>query len=383
MAWTSRSRYVQQAIRHKEIREGKILIVDDEDASLRALGKLLRRSGYTSLAFTSDPRTVGDLFDEFNPDLVLLDLHMPHMDGFDVMEVVWPKIGEDDYVPILVLTADQDPRSRSRALSAGAKDFLEKPFEIDEVLLRIKNLIETRFLYLRLQDHNQDLERKVRDRTRALEETQAEILRRLARACEYRDDVTGHHAERVGLLAALVAREIGLSEEVVRLMRFAAPLHDVGKIGIPDAILMKAGKLTPAEFEVMKSHTNIGARILSGGRFPLLEIAREIALTHHERWDGSGYAGLKGESIPLVGRIVAVADVFDTLTHERPYKRASTLTRAVEIIESERGAHFDPVVVDAFLAVVEGGHIWELQLLEEGPMTALEGPGLGGVAFSA
>ena len=374
---------MQQAIRHKEIKEGKILIVDDDDASLRALGKLLRRSGYTSLALTSDSRTVSDLFDQFNPDLVWLDLHMPYMDGFDVMDMMWPKIRADDYVPILVLTADQDPRSRARALSAGAKDFLGKPFEIDEVLLRIKNLIETRFLYQRLQHHNEDLERKVQRRGGGVGGTQAGILGRRARACEERDDVTGHHAERVGLLAALVAREIGLSEEVVRLMRFAAPLHDIGKIGIPDAILMKAGKLTPAEFEVMKSHTHIGARMLSGGRFPLLEIAREIALTHHERWDGNGYAGVKGESIPLVGRIVAVADVFDTLTHERPYKRASTLAQAVRIIEEERGAHFDPVVVDAFLAVVEGGHIWELQLLEERPIMTLEGPDSGGVAFSA
>lgn len=375
---------MQQAIAPRDVRDGRILIVDDDDASLRYLGKLLRRDGYTSLAFTSDPRTVADLFDQFNPDLLLLDLHMPHMDGFDVMDVVWPKISADDYVPILVLTGDRSPKSRSRALSAGAKDFLEKPFEINEVLLRIKNLMETRFLYRRLQHQNGNLEQKVRERTRALEETQAEILRRLARACEYRDDVTGRHAERVGLLSALVAREMGLSDEVVRLMRFAAPLHDVGKIGIPDAILMKSGPLTAAEFEVMKSHTHIGARILSGGRFPLLEIAREIALSHHERWDGKGYAGLKGEAIPLVGRIVAVADVFDSLTHERPYKRASSMIEAVDIIESERGAHFDPVVVDAFMAVVEGSRMWELQLLEDEPMAlGFDGPGSGGESYPA
>jgi len=356
---------VHRGISQQELREGRILIVDDEDANLRALGKLLRRGGYSRMAFTSDPRTALDIFSRFEPDLVLLDLHMPFMDGFQVMRALQPRIPPGEYVPILILTADRDPETRERALSAGAKDFVAKPFELNEVMLRIKNLLETRMLYKRLQNQNEALEEKVRERTRELEETQSEILRRLALAADYRDDVTGHHAERVGILSALIAQELGLSNEVVQLIRWAAPLHDVGKIGIPDAILMKAGPLTPVEFEVMKSHTQIGARILSGGRFPLLELAREIALTHHEWWDGNGYAGLSGESIPLVGRIVAVADTFDCITHERPYKRACTLEEAVHEIEAGRGTQFDPRVVDAFMAVVDSGRIWELRLLED------------------
>ena len=189
-------------------------------------------------------------------------------------------------------------------------------------------------------------------RTRALAEAQVEILRRLALAAEYRDDVTGHHAERVGVLSALISDAMGLEPEVVRLIRRAAPLHDVGKIGIPDAILMKPGPLSSAEFEVMKTHTTIGGRILSGSSFEVLQVARTIALSHHERWDGDGYTpGLAGEAIPLVGRIVAVADVFDSLCHERPYKPARPAREAIDIISHSSGTAFDPTVADAFLSV--------------------------------
>jgi putative two-component system response regulator len=197
------------------------------------------------------------------------------------------------------------------------------------------------------------LEAKVRERTRELEAAQIEIIERLARAAEFRDDNTGQHTERVGQMAALLARELGLPDAQVSLIRRAAPLHDVGKIGIPDSILLKLGKLTPAEFELVKTHTTIGARILSGSRFALLRLAEEIAFSHHEQWDGRGYAGLAGDQIPLAGRIVTVADVFDALTQKRPYKAAWPVEEAIAEIERQRGRQFDPDVVDAFLRMIE------------------------------
>jgi putative two-component system response regulator len=291
------------------------------------------------------------------------------------MEQIVPEIPHGVYLPILVLTGDTDSHRRERALSAGARDFLTKPFESGEVLLRIKNLLETRLFNKELRGHNETLEEKVRERTHELAEAQVEIIRRLAIAAEYRDDVTGQHAERVGVLAALLAQELGLPPEQVNLIRRAAPLHDVGKIGIPDAILMKPGRLTPKEFDVMKTHTIIGGRILSGSRYPVLELAETIALTHHERWDSRGYELVKGEDIPLVGRIVAVADVFDSLTHERPYKRAFTVDESVDEILRGRGAHFDPNIVDAFSRLLDAGELAELGVTSR---PAAEPPSTGG-----
>jgi putative two-component system response regulator len=252
-----------------------------------------------------------------------------------------------------MLTGDDTPEAKREALSRGAKDFLNKPFHSDEVLLRIGTLLETRFLYLQIQSQNQILEAKVRDRTRELEAAQIEIIERLARAAEFRDDNTGQHTERVGQMAALLARQIGLSDTQVSLIRRAAPLHDVGKIGIPDSVLLKLGKLTAAEFELVKTHTTIGARILSGSRFTILRLAEEIAFNHHERWDGHGYNGISGSEIPLGGRIVAIADVFDALTQQRPYKPAWPVSEAIAEIDRQRGRQFDPALVDAFLKVIE------------------------------
>ena len=338
----------------EELQGARILVVDDETANTRILERLLQRVGYEEVRTTTDPREVEGIFEAFRPDLVLLDLHMPHLDGFEVMDILDGHISEDTYLPILVLTGDLDPEVKQRALAAGARDFLTKPFETTEVLLRIKNLLETRALHEELRSYSATLEVKVRERTRELAEAQVEILHRLALAAEYRDDVTGRHAERVGVLSALIAASLDLDRERVKVIRRAAPLHDVGKIGIPDAILMKPGPLTPAEFEVMKSHTTIGARILSGTDYPLLETARVIAETHHEQWGGGGYSpGMAGEEIPLEGRIVAVADVFDSLTHERPYKSAASVDESLEEIRRERGEHFDPDVADAFLGVAQ------------------------------
>ena len=337
-----------------DLLDGRILIVDDQENNCRVLDRMLRRAGYSQIKTTTDPRAVLPLFTTFKPDLVLLDLHMPHLDGFAILHELAPYLPDAGYLPILVLTADITPESKQKALSIGAKDFLSKPFDRAEVLLRIKNLLEGRFLYLALQNQNQVLEEKVRVRTRELEESEIEILERLAVAAEFRDDDTREHTKRVGRTSALLARGMGMTDTHVELIRRAAPLHDIGKIAIPDHILLKLGRLTPEEFAVIRTHTTIGARILSGSRFPLLQLAEQIALTHHEHWDGGGYgAGLRGESIPLAGRIVAVADVFDALVHARPYKPAWPVEDAKAEIERAGGRQFDPRVVDVFLSVAE------------------------------
>ena len=333
-------------------KHARVLIVDDEPANVDMLRRLLVRAGFVRIESTTDPRRAVQRYLETRPDLILLDLHMPGLNGLEVMDQL-NEIAEASYLPILIVTGDLTPEARQDALARGAKDFVNKPYHSDEVLLRIRTLLETRFLYFQVQSQNQVLEAKVRERTRELEAAQVEIIERLARAAEFRDDNTGQHTERVGQMAALLARQLGLPDPHVSLIRRAAPLHDVGKIGVPDAVLLKLGRLTLDEFEVVKTHTTIGARILSGSRFSVLRLAEEIALNHHERWDGEGYVGLRTEDIPLAGRIVAVADVFDALTQKRPYKTAWPVGDAVAEIERQRGRQFDPEIVEAFLRVID------------------------------
>jgi putative nucleotidyltransferase with HDIG domain len=334
----------------------RILIVDDNASNGLLLEGILQEEDYTAYRSITDSREVLQVFLEHQPDLVLLDLQMPYLDGFEVMKQLRPHIPPEAFLPILVLTADITSEAKRQALAGGAMDFLTKPFDATEVILRIRNLLQTRALHLQLQNQNQLLEQKVRQRTAELEETQNEILERLALAAEYRDDDTGLHTKRVGRMSAQIAQALRLSNAEVELIRRAAPLHDVGKIGIPDSILLKPGKLTPEEFEFMKTHTTLGAKMLSGGRFPLLQTAEEIALTHHERWDGTGHLRLQGETIPIAGRIVAVADVFDALTNERPYKKAWPRAEAIEEVQCQSGRQFDPSVVEAFLKVVNNSH---------------------------
>jgi putative two-component system response regulator len=336
----------------RPFRNARLLIVDDEDANIEILERILARAGFTRIVTSNDSRQAVALYVEHRPDLILLDLHMPHLDGLEVMDQL-NEIAEASYLPILILSGDLTPEARRDALSRGAKDFVNKPFQQDELLLRIKTLLETRFLYIQIQGQNQLLEAKVRERTRELVEAQIEIIQRLAVAAEFRDDNTGQHTHRVGQMSALVAKQLGLPDSQVALIRRAAEMHDVGKIGVPDGILMKMGKLTVEEFEIVKTHTTIGARILSGGKFPLLRLAEEIAFSHHERWNGEGYANLRGADIPLAGRIVAVADVFDALTQQRPYKPAWPVAEAIAEIDLQRARQFDPAVVEAFLRVIE------------------------------
>jgi putative two-component system response regulator len=329
--------------------EARILIVDDEKANVRLLERILEEGGYLRTKSLTDSRQVLDAVGGFAPDLILLDLHMPHLDGFALLEALRAEPREPGFLPILVLTADITSAAKRQALAGGATDFLTKPFDQTEVLLRIRNLLETRYLHLQLQEHNQMLEAKVRERTQDLEEARMEILNRLARAAEFRDDDTGQHTRRVGETAAMLAQAMRLPEAEVEMIRRAAPLHDVGKIAIPDHILLKPGRLTPEEFEIMKTHTTIGARILGGSQVPLLHLAEAIALTHHERWDGSGYPrGLVGDAIPLAGRIVAVADVFDAMTHDRPYRLAFAVEETWEVLWDGAGSEWDPAVVEAF-----------------------------------
>lgn len=342
------------------LKEAKIIVVDDEWANIELLKMLLKRWGFINIVATSDSTEVVGLVRAVRPDLILLDLHMPNMDGFDVLKGLREVTAPDDYVPVLVLTADITNTTKQRALSGGARDFLVKPFDATEVLLRVTNLLETRHLHTRLENYSTDLAREVETRTQQitqksheLDATRLEVLKRLARAAEFRDDDTGQHTIRVGVLSAEIARLLGKKIDYVTDMREAAPLHDLGKIGIPDAILLKPGKLTPEEWDIMKTHTTIGANILSGSKDPLLRLSEEIALTHHEKWNGTGYMRMKGTEIPLSGRIVAIADVFDALSNDRPYKKAWTQQDAVAEILRQRGEHFDPDVVDAFKVVLE------------------------------
>ncbi len=331
------------------LKQLRILAVDDEESNLLLVRRILEREGYTRVDVTTDPSRVPGMFVELQPDLVLLDLHMPGMDGFELMDRLGPLTDNGSGVPLLVLTADATDETRRRALSVGARDFLTKPLDRIELLLRVRNLLQVKQLQDRLREQNADLEDKVAERTRELDQSRLEVLERLALAAEYRDDDTQEHAWRIGRVCALVALALGLPDREVELLGHAAPLHDIGKIGIPDAILLKPGRLTDEEFEVIKTHPRIGAEILTGSHSPLLRLAERIALTHHERWDGSGYpGGFSGEEIPIAGRIVAVADVFDALTHERPYKQAWPVEKAVAEILGQAGRQFDPGVVDAF-----------------------------------
>jgi len=301
-------------------RKPRLLIVDDEPSNVLVLQRLVAGAGIDPGFATSDPTKAVELFLSCNPDLVILDLNMPGMDGFEFLAALKLAVPPECFPSVLVVTGDADPATRKRALAVGAKDFINKPFDPDEVRLRIGNLL----------------------------------------VAELRDDVMGQHNGRVARMAFAIAEAIGPRSESAKLLGRVAALHDIGKIGIPDRILLKTGPLTGTEWDTMKTHTTIGARILSSGRSEFMRLAKEIARSHHERWDGGGYPdGLRSTQIPLAARIVTIADVFDALSSDRPYRPAYTVREAREAIEIGSGTLFDPSLVKVFRGVFAASRVRE------------------------
>jgi putative two-component system response regulator len=334
-------------------REARIMIADDMAANVRLLRTILTHAGYTDLWSTTDAEAVIDGYAEYGPDIVLLDLHMPGVDGLQLVKRLRRLTRGELYLPIVVLTGDTSAEARRETLDAGASDFVTKPYDMAEVLLRVRNLLEIRRLHRALADENRTLEERVHDRTTALLAARFEVLERLAVATEMRDDETGDHTRRVGRLSARLAIRLGQTPEYVDLIERVAALHDIGKIAIPDAILRKPGCLSDEEFAVMKTHTTIGASMLAGGDHSVIVMAERTAHSHHERWDGSGYPlGLQGDQIPLEGRIVAVADFFDAMTHDRVYRPAYSREAVLGMVASSAGTQFDPAVAAALLELV-------------------------------
>ncbi len=332
-----------------QLSDMRLLVADDNLTNIELIEELLTQAGYTAVLSTTDPEDVAQLCEAWKPDLLLLDLHMPRITGFDVMAEIRELMEEPESLPVLVLTADGTLETRHRALQMGARDFITKPLEGHELLLRTNNLLQTRFLQLQLQEQNASLDQAVKERTQELDQARVESLTVLAAVGEFHDDDTHEHTRRVGRVAAMIARALELPGAFIDDIRGAAPLHDIGKISVARQILRKPGALTDDERAIMMGHAEIGAQILSSAISPVLVMAAGIARSHHENWDGTGYpSGLSGEEIPLAGRITAVADVFDALTHARPYKLAWELDKAMELITQETGSKFDSRVVSAF-----------------------------------
>ncbi|NDV13504.1 HD domain-containing phosphohydrolase [Crenobacter caeni] len=331
----------------------RILAIDDEPANLKLLSKMLASQGYAAPLLVQDPCEAVAAYQAQRPDLILLDLNMPHLDGFGVMAAL-RALDDPLLPPIVVLTAQSGREWQLRALAAGARDFICKPFDRSELLMRVRNMLDAQLAHRLLHEHRQQLEAEVAARTRELAQSRVQIVQRLGRAAEFRDNETGQHVLRMSEVATIIARSLGWNEAQCELILRASPMHDIGKIGISDQILLKPGRLDDEEMRVMRTHSAIGAQILEGSDDPLLQMACRIARSHHEKWDGSGYPdGLAGEAIPLEARICAVADVFDALVSVRPYKRVWPIEEALALIEREAGHHFDPLVVEHFLANLE------------------------------
>jgi putative two-component system response regulator len=331
----------------KTAKTPRILIVDDDEADVHALTQLIRSVMHADVVSTADARALPAVYGDVKPDVIFLDLQMTGVDGFEVLRGLRARIPSDAFVPVIAITAAATPDEKRRALLAGAKDLLARPLEAAEVQFSITNLLEIRTLHLELED-------RLQTRTRELESAHLETVERLALALEYREDGIGGHTRRVGQASALLGRALGLPQADVMLLRQAAPLHDVGKIAIPDRILLKKDRLTPQEWDVVRTHTTIGAKIAAGAQYSLLLTAEAIALSHHERWDGRGYPrGIAGEAITLPARIAAVADAFDAMTHARPWREAHSEDYALAELERCAGSHFDPRCVECFVRVIK------------------------------
>jgi len=335
------------------IKNARILIVDDEPKNVELLNQALKHEGYKNIESITDPREVLSIYKEFTPDLILLDLRMPHLDGFKVMDQLNAMNKYEPLPPILVLTAQKDDVICLRAFKKGARDFMGKPFNIHEILSRVRNSLEVQLLQNELRKQNEILEQKVQERTEELHSTRLSVIQRLGYAAEYRDNETGNHVIRMSQYSAMLAKKVGLDEQHCDLILNAAPMHDIGKIGIPDRILLKPGKLDHDEWAVMKTHVTIGGEILSNDSSELLQLAQKVALQHHEGFDGSGYPnGLKGEEIAIETRIITICDVFDALTSERPYKELWSVGDTIVELEDKSGTKFDPEFVTGFKEIL-------------------------------
>ncbi len=358
-----------------DVATSRIMIVDDEPINFKVACKYLQNAGYQSFITTSDATRALDLLHESMPDVLLLDLIMPNMSGLEILR----SVRADHHLsalPVIILTAADDRDLKRTALELGATDFLHKPVDPIDLVPRVRNALAVKSYQDHLRNYAKALESDVRRRTADLEASRLEVIHCLGRAAEFRDNETGRHIIRVGMYVGAIATALGMDEKTVALLEHAAPLHDMGKLGIPDAILLKPGRLDSDEATLMKKHTEYGRRIVASGdnddwtafarrrklepeytgrtESPVLRIAASIAATHHEKWDGTGYPlGLAGEAIPIEGRLTAVADVFDALTSRRPYKAAIPVDESLRMMESERGKHFDPRVLDAFFSCIE------------------------------
>ncbi len=333
----------------KPLSDCKVLLVDDTRTNIDVLLWALRDDCKLGVALNGIKAL--EYIRKHHPDLILLDVLMPEMDGFTVCRELKADPATRD-IPIIFITAMDAPEHKTQGFEMGAVDYIVKPFDTAEVRARVQTHLSLQVAQAALREQNAVLEEKVAERTRELEETQVEIIERLGLAAEYRDEKTGNHVKRVSRCAGLLGDAAGLDRKARKTLSQASTMHDVGKIGIPDAILQKPGRLTTQEYEAIKTHTTIGSRLLAGSRHDLLKSAEVIARTHHEWWNGEGYnIGLAGDRIPIFGRIVCLCDVFDALISERPYKRAWTVEAAFDEIRRGSGTHFDPELVSLFLAL--------------------------------
>ncbi len=325
-----------------------VLAVDDSDLNLTVYRSVLSRIEEVSVVSFTQPHLALDWARKYSPDLAIVDYHMPGLNGLEFLERFRQNPHTKETLAVMI-TADAQRDVRHRALSSGVNDFLNKPIDPVEFQARVRNLLELANRRKQMAEHAALLRSEVERATEAIASREIETILRLTRAAEFRDDITGMHVIRVGHICATLARAVAKSEEECRRFLLAAPMHDIGKVATPDGILLKPGALTPDEFEIMKLHTIAGYEILKDSASAMLQLAAEIALTHHERFDGKGYPrALKGAEIPLSGQLCSIADVFDALTSERPYKEAWTIERAVEHIDAARGTQFDPELVDIF-----------------------------------
>lgn len=328
-----------------------VLVVDDDESMRALLRKQMELDGYRVVAAKDGRRAVHEAQEEA-PDAVLLDALMPGMDGFQVAEAL-KSFEPTRTVPIIMVTALDDHQSKLRALKVGVQEFLTKPVDLSEVSLRVQNVLMLKEYSNFLANQNRILEQKVQERSRAVLDSYRDTISTLCRAAGYKDEETGAHVHRISYYTEDIALTLGMNAAFCETIHYASPMHDIGKIAIPDSVLLKPGPLNEQEWSIMRTHSGLGAQLLTGGDSPYLQMGAEIAMHHHERWNGGGYpAGLKGQVIPISARIMNICDQYDALRSERPYKKALHHDTVVEIITVGDGrtmpSHFDPDVLSAF-----------------------------------